>query len=144
MTDCAAQSAGHNWWDVGADVTTALCYLGNIVITGMNYILDALNAIIDLMVPSDQIAVPVLNLWSFLQGKAPFGYVISGLTAFGAALGASPMATTVTWHIAGHTWDMDFNQVAAGMSSFRTPMDAAIWLAAVIGVVLAAREDITR
>jgi hypothetical protein len=137
VPSCAGFDTG---WDIGADISWLSCEITAGLFTGVNALLNVLNAFIDIIVPGDQFFAPVQALREQLVTHAPFAYIFSGLTAIGNALSTGPIATNISL---GSPTPMNLSNALAPLDPFRPVAVAVIWLGALVGIIRNARGDIS-
>jgi hypothetical protein len=99
--DCGAENPSFpSATDVGADVGWLACEVQNFLNLLGNVLIAGLNVIIDLLLPGDNWLDPVRGLWVSAQTHAPFSYMIDAFSAvqtIGSGAATSPNVSFTFW-----------------------------------------------
>jgi hypothetical protein len=134
LADCSGKSLSIT--DFGGDVDWLSCNLGNTLraianvgIGALNAVIFGLNAIIDLILPSDQWSDPVTAVYPTLQDHSPFSYVVGIATMLPGIFTASATSPDLSFTFLGHSIAAPFSVPLGFIQPYRGLLVALLYVA---------------
>jgi hypothetical protein len=134
LSDCSGKSLSVT--DLGGDVDWLACNLGNTLraianvgIGALNAVIFGLNALIDLVLPSDHWLDPVTAVYPTLQDHSPFSYMVGIAALLPGIFTAGATSPDLSFTFLGHTVAAPFSVPLGFVQPYRPLLVALLYVA---------------